>query len=571
MISLPVRLVRLLLWLVALPFLLTRRLITRPPRNAYLGIDIDGAIDEFPLLSRWWDPAASRRFSLHGFASIVAATAQDSRVQGLLLTVKSMRGGFAIATSLRDAIVRAKSQGKRVVVHFSGGRREQGCLLRLGGRPHSLGAASGAGTSRVLSSARYLRGALDRAGVVPEIHAQGRFKTAAERLERRDMSAAQREQVGAILDGVYAELVRALAEGRHVDEARARAMIDEAPYVGREAANAGVVDDIAYEDEVGQRLTAEGAKHAIVPAAGYMKARTALRPWGLASRGVVGVLQAHGPIVGDMSMPFSKVVADDRLIAAIRSCRAARRVRGVILHIDSPGGSALASDRIHHELEQLAAEKPLVACMGDVAASGGYYIATAAHEIVAQPTTITGSIGVIAARVVLDPLLARLGVTTEVLQRGANARLLNPLLPLEDREKRAIDREIDGMYQAFLRIVARGRRRSVEAIEPLAQGRVWTGADAQKYGLVDTLGGFDVALAAVRRRIGRGADRLRVVAVRAPRGVFPVLDLPEKKETRWVESLLARWADSGPIDGVLLALTGERVLAWSDVAAGLAR
>jgi protease-4 len=243
------------------------------------------------------------------------------------------------------------------------------------------------------------------------------------------------------------------------------------------------------------------------------------------------------------------------------------RIRGVILHVDSPGGAALASDRIHRELVRLAAEKPLVASMGSVAASGGYYIAVAAHEIVAQPTTITGSIGVVSARIVLEPFLRRLGIATEVLQRGAHARFLDPFLALDESGKQAVSREIDSIYDAFVKVVAHGRNRPVAEIEPLAQGRVWTGADAQRNGLVDRLGGFDAALDAVRDRIGAGAKRLRVVALQAPRRPFSALEASEGDAAHlaFLEPLLNAIAP----DTAILALGRERVLAWSAAAASV--
>src|ERR1019366_4880228 len=217
-------------------------------------------------------------------------------------------------------------------------------------------------------------------------------------------------------------------------------------------------------------------------------------------------------------------------------------------------------DRIHHELVQLAAEKPLVACMGNVEARGGDYGAAPAHPIVAQPATIPGSIGVPAGPPVVEPLLARLGVTTEVLQRGAHARLLDPLLPLGDDDRAALARELEHIYRAFVAAVAAGRRRPVAEIEPLAQGRVWTGADAHANGLVDRLGGFEDALEVLRGRIGRGADGLRVVVVRPPRKPFPVLDPPEQKAARLLSEALAFVGTGLDLDVTILALRGERVL-----------
>jgi protease-4 len=224
------------------------------------------------------------------------------------------------------------------------------------------------------------------------------------------------------------------------------------------------------------------------------------------------------------------------------------------MHIDSPGGSALASDRIHHELEQLAREKPVVAYFSNVAASGGYYIGAAAHEIIAQPTTITGSIGVVGLRVVVQPLLEKLGIKTEVLTRGRHARMLDPTLPFDEKDNEAMERELSAIYQAFVAVVARGRKKSTEQVEEVAQGRVWTGADALKNGLVDKLGGFEEALAALRARIGPEAEKLEPVMLR-PRKPRKPLDPPEQKAAAFLASLLG--VDLAPL------LLRERGLTWS--------
>jgi protease-4 len=368
---------------------------------------------------------------------------------------------------------------------------------------------------------------------------------------------------------VYGEVTAALATGRRVDLAAARAMIDAAPYSGEEAVAAGLVDGVAYEDELAQRLGEGDRKARLVPAATWWRPRLALRPGALRSRGVIGVVKVHGAIAGDAGLPFRALALDERVIAAVRLARLTPLVRGVVLHVDSPGGSALASDRMHHELSALAAEKPLVACMGDVAASGGYYVAVAAHAIVAQPTTLTGSIGVIGARVTLDPLFARMGVATEVIARGAHARLLDPLLPMSDDDRAAVEREIERIYQAFLRVVAAGRRKSVDDVHTLAQGRVWTGADAHARGLVDHLGGFEDALDVLRQHIGRSADRLRVVTLRPPGRGLPALDPPGRKAALTVARTLEALAPALGIEPSWLVLRGERVLALDPLLAGI--
>ncbi|HTQ48104.1 MAG TPA: signal peptide peptidase SppA [Polyangiaceae bacterium] len=565
MFGLILRLLWLVAWLVALPLRLARRVAARTRRGTWLLVQIDGPIVEGPVARRWWPPQRKPATSLHTLRRFADAAVRDPRVTGLVLILAPLHGGFAMATSLRELIARVRAAGKQVVVHLpmGGGTREAYVAVaadRVFLGPRAVWQAVG-----LLSSARYVRGALDRAGVVPEVHARGRYKTAAERIERTSMSEPQREQVETVLDGIHRELVRAVAAGRHVDVLRARALIDDAPYTGDEAFVAGLCDGVAYEDELATRLGEGGARARLRPAAPWWNARRALSPRALRSPSVIGVIRVHGAIASEGGMPLRGVAVDERVIAAIRLARANPVVRGVVLHVNSPGGGALASDRIYHELVQLAADKPLVACMGDVAASGGYYVAVAAPTIVAQPTTITGSIGVVGARVLIDPLLARIGVATEVLQRGAHARLLDPLLPLGDEEKAAVDRQIDRLYRAFVDIVAEGRKKPTNEIEALAQGRVWTGADAHARGLVDQLGGFEDAVDLVRARIGRGATRLRVVEIRHPRKPMPILPPPERKAARAAAAALESLAPLLGLDPALLVLGREPVLAWCDV------
>jgi protease-4 len=566
--DLALRLVRLALWLVTLPWRLVRRL-ARPRAGTYIALEVNGAIEEIPPppLPWPWRLRSPHVFSIHALSELVDLAVADPRVEGLVLTVRSLHAGFARLASLRAVLARARAAGKRVVVSLpqGGGMRE--VHLATAADRVLLGPRAPLAPVGLLSSTRYLRGALDRAGVVPDVYGRGRYKTAAEALEKSAMSDAQREQVGAILDRVHGDLLGGLREGRRVDADRAQALIDGAPYVGEEARAAGLVDDLAYDDEVGARLRADGSKAPVRSASVYLASRLALRSRAFEARDVIAVLFLHGPIAGGARVPaLSSMVSGERIVDAARKLRAHPRVRAVVLHVNSPGGSALASDRIHHELVRLAQAKPLVACLGDVAASGGYYAAVAAREIVAQPATITGSIGVISARLVLEPLLSKLGVVTEVLQRGAHARLLDAFAPLDDDTRASVHREIDAIYRAFVQVVAEGRKRPAEEIEPLAQGRVWTGADAHARGLVDHLGGFEDALAAARRLAGAGGARLRVAVARPPRQ--PALSAQEHA-SRAASAALAPLLGALGVDAALAALSGEGALAYAIDAGGL--
>jgi protease-4 len=566
-------LLRLVAWILAAIFL-PLRLLRRAravPRGAWIHLVIDGPVADVVSPRTILADFLGKRHStsLYALGELVDAMAKDDKVRGILITLRALGGGMATATSMRAILQRAKDAGKEVVF-----------LLPLGGDTSEIYVASVAhrifvGPQATLApvgfsrSVWYLKHTLEKAGVEADVLACGKYKSAGEQLVLDKMSDAQREQIEAVFDLFHGAVVDAIADGRKFDRARAEAIVDDAPYRARRAREVGLVDGAAYEDEMPEVLGAKGKPVRLLDATWYLKLRTKPLMPRLRRPPVVGVIPVHGPIAG-AAPGFSAVATDERVIARIRAARADRRVRAVILHVDSPGGSALASDRIHHELVQLAAEKPLVACMANVAASGGYYVAAAAREIVAEPTTITGSIGVVAARVVLEPLLARLGVVTEHVRRGARAGLLDPGRRLSEDEHAALAREIQGMYDAFVDVVAEGRRLPRDRVQELAQGRVWTGRDAADRKLVDLLGGFEVALDRARALTGypRPAE-LRAHLIRAPRRPIPPLD-PPRRSAAWLEAL-RNVGDRVGIDLSILPLAfgRDRVLAWCRISSWL--
>jgi protease-4 len=525
--------------LTAVWVLLRRRL----PRNAWLQIEIDGPVHEFPVVRRAPLPflgfMGGRGVALSTFHEIIDEVAKDPRVRGVLIVIRSMSSGMATATSLRKAIVRLRElTGREVVVSLpNGGDTKElyvaSAATRIIAAPRATIAPVG-----FVSTARYAKRALDKIGVAAERLAVGAYKSAGETLELERMSDTQREQVGALLDTFYDELVSAIASGRKVDEARARAIVDGAPYSSEKAVEAGLIDVAVYEDELPKALG--DAK--LVSAARYLAAKRARILPKLRKGRVLAVLPLHGAITSG-SGPFA---VDERFVSAVRALRANGRVRGVLLHVDSLGGGALASDRMHHELVALAKEKPVVAYFGNVAASGGYYAAAASHHIVCEPTTITGSIGVVAARIVVEPLMQKLGIVTETLQRGARATLLDPFHTLGQDERTALEGEVQSFYDGFIDVVAEGRKRTREEVHAVAQGRVWSGRDAQTHGLVDELGDGHAAVLALRSRVGAGAAKMQLATLRTPWQRIPPIAPPSA-----LGSLLG------------LAFSRERVLAVS--------
>jgi protease-4 len=567
-------LVRALYWLLRLvvlplwaPIRATRR---RVAAGAFIHLEVTGPVVDIAPRPRLWEMRGKRPLCLHTFGALTAAIAADTRPRGLLITMKSFGGGMASATAMREAIAVLVAAGKEVVVHLPTGGGNKELYVAAAASRLLIGPQSTLAPVGFVYNTRYLKGALDKLGVRADVLSRGAYKSAGETFSRESMSEPQREQLGALLGALYAALTGSIAAGRKVSEEQAQALIDAAPMRANAAITAGLIDGAAYEDEVPALLGSRDRPATLIGAGDYLARRRARLMPLLRRRGVIAVLRLHGAIVdGAPGILGGRVAAADPVIAQVRALRSARRVRGVVLHIDSPGGSALASDRMFHELVQLAREKPLIACMSNVAASGGYYVAAAAHAIVAQPTTVTGSIGVVAARPVFEPLLKRLGIATETLQRGANAGLFAAGKELSIPERAALDREIGEVYDGFVDAVATGRNKPRTEIEAVAQGRVWTGSDAHARGLVDTLGGLDAAIDAVCKRLSMPVSGLDVIAHRPGHAHLPPLPLPAgaPREAAWVRALLGVF----DLDSEFLALCSgnERVLAWSPVAARL--
>jgi protease-4 len=466
--------------------------------------------------------------------------------------------GWATCQALRDVLVRLVGAGKDVVVY-----------LPLGGTIRDVYVASGA--SRVMLSpratiampglaaeVRYLKEGLEKLGVEVEPYRRAEFKTALETLTNSGMSDPQREQLTALLGAMDQAVVEAVASGRKLEPREVRALFDRAYFQGADAVSAGLADDVAYEDEVARKLVPAAEKAPKLIKAGHylrLHARALVGP--LLRAPYIAVVRVHGAIGDDAAAAQEK----GGPITSLRKVASDARALGCVLYVDSPGGSALASDLIHRELLRLREKKPVVTCMGDVAASGGYYVAAATERIVAQPLTITGSIGVIAGRLLARDLLAKVGVRTEVIRTAPHADMFSIARDADAEEQRILDAQVATHYDAFVRLVAEGRNRPLEEIEPLARGRVWSGAAARERGLVDRLGGLDAAIDEVRTRVKaseRVRRRLEPKLIHERRGPLPPIPPSATLEaaTELVPDLfeLARLLRSG--SGVMFYATG---------------
>ncbi|HEX4497777.1 MAG TPA: signal peptide peptidase SppA [Thermoanaerobaculia bacterium] len=437
------------------------------------------------------------------------AARQDSGVRGLALYIQDADLGLAKAQELRRQMIALRRAGKFVDCYLeTAGEGANGTVayyLATACEKIYLAPAGDLNLLGLYSENRFLRGALDKLKIEPQFNRVGRYKSAVESYTQNQYSPEAQEAIAAVLDGYFAQIVSAVAEARHLSEPQVRALIDGAPYSAEEALARGLVDQLAYPDEFKEHLAKRvGHKPGYVAIEDY-------RPRPVLGGKRVAVVFALGTIVrgGGGTAPWTaeSYLGSDDFAAVLREVGEDSDVSAVVLRIDSPGGSALASDFMLRAIDKLEEKKPVVVSMSDEAASGGYYIAAKARKIVAEPATLTGSIGIFGGKFVTRRFEEEiLGLGHDTQKRGANADLYSNLQPYTPAQEARVQQLMDQTYRTFVGDVATGRKMSRSAVEAIAAGRVWTGAAAQKIGLVDELGGLDRAVEIARQQARIGAN-----------------------------------------------------------------
>ncbi len=452
--------------------------------------------------------------TLRQVVDALAWAAHDPRVVGVLARVGDGVGGPAVVQELADAARRLAATGTPAIAHTEAfGEAGNGTLAYLlasaFGEVH-LQPSGELALLGVAGEVTFLRGALDKAGVEPQFAHRHEYKNAADVLTEHEFTAAHREALDSLVDDWANQVGAAIAEARGLDVAAVREAIDDAPLTPSEAWDRGFVDRLAYLDEsLGSLRSRVTSGATLTPITEYHAAATPRRRWHERHAPVVALVDATGPItVRRPGRPFAGPgITSDRLCADLRAAVADDDIDAILLHVDSPGGSAVASDAIRREVRRARdAGLPVVAWMGDVAGSGGYYIAMAADRIVAQPGTLTGSIGVIGGKAVSTDLEHKLGLRTEAVTRGAHARFFSGSSAFSDSERERLDLQLDRIYDDFTQKVAQDRGLERSYVHEVARGRVWTGAQAQARGLVDQLGGYHDALQATRGLLALSDD-----------------------------------------------------------------
>ena len=449
--------------------------------------------------------------------------AADPRVKGILFEPHRLGIGWAKMQELRSEIVQFKKSGKPVVTYLqSPGAREY--YLATATDRIFLAPEDSLDVKGLRVESMFLKNTFDKVGVKFDVIHAGKYKDAGDMLTQTSMSPETREVLNQVLDQYYGNLTDTIAQGRKQGSEAVRAAIDEGPYTAKEAQSKGLVDSLGYEDQAVEdmksRLKQSDLKR--ISSKAYVKVPATSR--GTTHR--IALVVGEGDITqgsGNES-PTDPGFTATAFIKLLKQVENDSTISGVILRVDSPGGDAVASDNMLHEAKNLSKKKPLVISMSDLAASGGYYVAATGDPIVAYPNTLTGSIGVIFARMNLHGLYDKIGINKQLLTRGRYSDIDSEYAQLTDEERQKIAGQIDAFYRAFVSRVAEGRKKTFDQIEPLAQGRVWLGAQAKQNGLVDELGGLDRAVELIRQKAKIPAgENITLVPYPAKHSVFDLV------------------------------------------------
>lgn len=430
----------------------------------------------------------------------------DARVEAVLLKLRGLEVGWAQAQELRNALAALQTAGKKIVCHVTDTDTRE---LYIAAQADHVVAHPGAAVMLTgLSLTRtFLRGGLDKLGIEAQFVAIGDYKSYPETFTRYESSEPAREARERILDVLYGQVLAGLAAGRNVSVDDARGLVDGGPYIASEARDRGIVDAVAFDDEL-EGVVAELLGHPAVLRDDWFERHERRRGWGPKEK--LAVVPIQGTLVPGTSLhiPFFGIhfAGSETLREAIAQAADDPNVVAILLRIDSGGGAALAAERVRRAVTKAREKKPVIASLVNVAASGGYDIATAAAEIVASRATVTGSIGIFVGKFVVKGLFEKLGIRREVSERGAHASLRSLDEPWDESEIARVRAGLEAAYRAFIANVAEGRNMEPGEVEKVAGGRVWIGTDALEHRLVDADTGFAGALGAVNRALGRPED-----------------------------------------------------------------
>lgn len=475
----------------------------RPPsvqQGTTLVLPLSGVIAEGHAGT--FEPFAPAPLTTFAIWDVLRKAAADERIAAILLEPDKPQAGWAKLTEIRDAIRQFRKTGKPVHASLRTATLRDyyvaSAAERISAVPGDFVDVKGLRVDLL-----YARKALDKFGILPEFEAVGKYKDGADTLTRSSMSAGTREVMEGLLDARMQTFVQAVAEGRKKTGEEIRRLIDQGPFLTAEAMGAGLIDAAEFPDQVEASLASRLGQKELIKLQASDYQRVPASKFGLEDGPMIAILAAEGDILRHPIPYFAEdTLEPDAMRSHIRKLRDDAGIKAVVLRIDSPGGDAIAAEEILRELRLLAAKKPLIVSMSDVAASGGYAIALAGKRLLADAESVTGSIGVFYGKVVLSGLYEKLGLTTETLARGKHAEIDSEFAALTPESRAKLRQMIEKTYREFVVQVAQARGRKTEEVEAVAQGRVWLGSDAVKNGLIDEIGGLGRAIEVAAKEAG---------------------------------------------------------------------
>ncbi|HEV8416064.1 MAG TPA: signal peptide peptidase SppA [Bryobacteraceae bacterium] len=478
--------------------------------------------------------------------------AGDTRVKALVLEPRGLDAGWAKLEELRAEILSFKQSGKPVYAYLRNATMREYYLATAADKIY-MAPEDELDVKGLRAELMYFKGTLDKVGVTLEFEHVGKYKDAPDQFTKTSASPETLEVTNEILDQYYGNMVQVISEGRKLPAGAVRGVIDQGPFIGKSALDSGLVDALIFEDEMLAQLNTNlKATLTKIGARSYSKAAGA-EPSG---RPRIAYVTGDGEITrGDPGEDVSDSgITAFSMVKQLRQVADDSSIKGAIVRVDSPGGDGIASDDILHEMKLLSKKKPVLISMSDLAASGGYFIAMTGDPVLAYSNTLTGSIGVFFGKVNLSGLYDKLGIKTQLLTRGRFADIDSETKPLTQEEKDKVQKEIQVFYRGFVERVAEARKRPYDQVEPLAQGRVWLGAQAKMNGLVDEIGGLDRAVEMIKQRTNIPASEQVTLVTYPPRRTL--LELLLKSSTD----------NNSELESAIRAVAGQ--LPWKSLAHG---
>ena len=493
-----------------------------------------------PLVQR------QRALSVEEVWDVLGRAADDSRIRGILFEPRGLDIGWGKMEEIHDDLAEFRRKSGKPVITYLRTPTAREYYLATATDKIFLAPEDSLDVKGLAAESLFFKDTLDKLGVQAEVIHIGKYKDAGDMFTRASMTPETKEQLDAVLDQYYGNLISTIAEGRRKQPDAVRALIDDGPFLAKDAQADGLIDSLGYEDqavaEMQHRLNQSELTR--ISARAYLRGDTSR-----AGRRIALVVGQ-----GMITSGTGNEAADDEgftgtgFIKLLHQVGDDPSIQGVILRIDSPGGDALASDDILHAAKDLSRKKPMVISMGDEAASGGYYVAVTGNPIIAYPNTLTGSIGVIFARFVLHGLYDKIGFNEQLLTRGRFADIDSSDAPLSDAARQKLTGQIEAFYRAFVNNVAEGRHKTYDQIDALAQGRVWVGAQAKQNGLVDQLGGLDRAIELLKQQAHMSpGERVSLVPYPGRRSVLDLL-FNRSDETAEVQTRLEKIVGKVPFE-----------------------